>query len=68
MKTYLDLAEIVDCGEREFIRADVTGMTEAQITEVKTAMKAVMGSTPYTLDRHFCRHEDNGTCTMQPES
>lgn len=67
MKTYLDLAEIVESGEREFIRADITDMTETQITEVKSAMKAVMGSMPYSLVRHFCGHDEGTGCTTEQE-
>ena len=64
MKIYLEAQEIVSVFEQaEFIRSDITGMTDTEVEAVKKAMQDIMSGTNYRLTRHTCRHDENKTCT-----
>ena len=57
MKFYLEAKEIVgDDEQAEFIRSDITDMTDAEIAEVKAAMQDIMKGTTYKMFHHTCGH------------
>ena len=70
MRTYLECLEIVtDVVEKaEFIRIDITDMTESEIGEVKKAMNDIMKGVPYIMRRHFCGHDEKKSCSLVGEN
>ena len=69
MKTYIEATEVVEGFEviPEFIRSDITDMTDTEIQAVKDVMKDIMTGKNYILQRHFCRHDESGSCEMIEE-
>jgi len=69
MRQYLECLEIeTDVAEQaEFIRIDITDMTESEIGEVKKAMNDIMKGVPYTMRRHFCGHDEGKSCSLVVE-
>ena len=66
MKLYLELNEIV-AGEQEpeFIRSDVTDMTDAEKSDVQKAMEEIMSGKSYRLIKHYCRHDEDKPCSTE---
>lgn len=69
MRTYLEAMESSALPETEpdFLRIDITGYTEAEISGIKSEIASVMDSVPYDLTRHYCYHDEGGSCTRQTE-
>ena len=68
MRYYYEAHDIVAEGEEaEFIRADITGMTDAEKEEVKKAIQDVMNGKKYVLLHHTCGHDESRGCTMEKE-
>ena len=63
MKKYLEATEIVDNETSpEFIRAEITDKTDAEIAEIKQAIIDIMSGKKYRLSEHLCRHDERGKC------
>ena len=67
MKHYLEAVEIIDSldGLGDFIRADITDKTLAEVIAIQTAIDDVMNGTHYQLKRHICGYEDNKPCIIE---
>ena len=66
MRKYLEAREIVaDEEDSEFIRADITGMDDAEKDNVLTVIKDVMSGKTYRLIEHACGHEDHEGCVTK---
>jgi len=64
MKEYYEATETVE-ENPEFIRSDVTGMTEQEKADVQAAIEDVMSGKHYRLMAHYCYHDENGACSME---
>ena len=66
MKKYLELTEtVVFPNIPDFIRAEITDKTEAEITDIQKAMIDVMSGKDYRLVEHTCGHDERGACIMR---
>jgi hypothetical protein len=66
MREYLEATEIVEKEqEAEFIRSDVTGMTDLEKDDVQAEMEAIMDGKSYRLVTHSCYHKDGGACSVE---
>lgn len=67
MRLYYDASEIVSMGETgEFIRADITDMTDSEKADTLLAIKDVMSGKEYSLTEHHCYHDGGGKpCEMK---
>lgn len=66
MKLYLEALEITtELSAPEFIRADITGKTDKEITDIQTAIEDVMSGKNYRLQKHFCGHEERKPCQTE---
>lgn len=68
MREYLEAVELLAEGaveEPEFIRADITGKTEAEITSIQSDIEDVMTDRDYTLQRHYCGHDEGLPCRRE---
>lgn len=66
MRKYLEATEIVEANqEAEFIRADITDKTEQETTAIRQAIEDVMKGLVYTLSKHYCYHDEGGSCRVE---
>lgn len=68
MRLYLEAQEQIDIDQTivpEFIRIDVTDLTEAKQNKVKKAIEAVMRGRDYKLLRHICGHDEQKSCIVE---
>jgi len=66
MRKYLEAKEITPLGiESEFIRSDITDMTDLEIEAVKVSMQDIMSDKTYVLQIHDCLHDSGGSCVMR---
>ena len=69
MRLYYEAQEIVtNVDESEFIRVDITDMTELEKGEVLKAVKDIMAGVNCKLTEHKCYHDQlelNKPCEMQ---
>uniref|UniRef100_A0A6M3KK27 Uncharacterized protein n=1 Tax=viral metagenome TaxID=1070528 RepID=A0A6M3KK27_9ZZZZ len=67
MKQYYEAREILP-GDRvespEFIRIDVTGMTDAERVPILQGIKDVMSGVKCKFSLHNCGHDEGKACTM----
>uniref|UniRef100_A0A6M3L7V9 Uncharacterized protein n=1 Tax=viral metagenome TaxID=1070528 RepID=A0A6M3L7V9_9ZZZZ len=68
MRVYIESHEIVSSDDisGEFIRADVTGMSFADIVSVTESVEDIMKGLNYRLTTHYCGHDEKNICTMEP--
>ena len=66
MKRYLELYEITEIGEADFIRVDITEWSEREVEEaVKLLVEHAEESyNSYILQLHNCYHEEGKPCTV----
>jgi hypothetical protein len=63
MRIYLELIEISE-EEGDFIRVDVTDWDNGDVEEAISLLKQQAQSyTSYVLQKHYCMHEEGGSCT-----
>ena len=63
MKVYIEAQGMaVEGTEPEFIRADITGKTQAEADAILEDIRAIMEGINCTLSRHFCLHDEGGAC------
>ena len=63
MRLYYEALEILPEGtmeETEFIRIDITDMTDTEKENVLDAIKDVMSGKVYRLNEHSCYHDEGG--------
>ena len=68
MRQYYEAREIPsdsDDVDTEFIRADITDMTDTERAEVLTAIKDVMSGVNCRIALHNCAHDEKGACVME---
>ena len=68
MRQYYEAREIPsdsDDVDTEFIRADITDMTDTERAEVLTAIKDVMSGVKCKFIKHDCLHDEHGACVME---
>jgi len=66
MRTYCEALEIVPLDvEPDWIRADITDMTDAETLVVQKDMEDVMKGKHYKLSMHYCPHEERGLCKVK---
>ena len=66
MRLYYEALEIVDMNETgEFIRADITDMTDKEKEDTLQAIKDVMSGKEYRLTEHICGHDEGKGCEMK---
>lgn len=68
MKYYYEAKEIlpedvIEAGE--FIRIDVSDMTDAERVSILQSIKDIMSGKKYILTLHNCYHEDGGACEVK---
>ena len=64
MRLYYEAQEIVGFEEdSEFIRANVTDMTDKEKEDTLQAIKDVMSGKEYRLTEHICGHDEGLPCT-----
>lgn len=49
----------------DFIRIDITDMTEPERDAVITSIKSIMSGKDYRLDYHECGHNENKGCKTE---
>jgi len=60
MRLYYEAHEHVEFDEQgDFIRMDITDMTREEMDTVQSAIEDVMSGKIYTLQKHYCLHEDH---------
>ena len=62
MRLYLEAKE-QGTDDPEFIRTDVTDMTETEKTDALNLIKQIMPRAVYS--RHFCRHDESKPCSIE---
>lgn len=67
MRVYLELIEITEVEEPDFIRVDVTEWDPGDVEEaVRLLREHAEGSyASYVLQRHFCYHEEGLPCITE---
>jgi len=66
MREYLEATETVDEGQvAEFIRSEVTDMTEQEKDDVQVAIEDVMSDKHYRLITHYCEHDQSKPCKTE---
>uniref|UniRef100_A0A6M3K524 Uncharacterized protein n=1 Tax=viral metagenome TaxID=1070528 RepID=A0A6M3K524_9ZZZZ len=70
MKLYYEASEVPDIPmeDSEFIRVDITDMTDTEKTDILKAIKDVMSGKEYKLIEHTCYHDNipkNAQCVMR---
>ena len=70
MRLYYETLEVVSnsVDESEFVRVDITDMTELEKGEVLKAIKDIMAGMNYKLTEHECYHDQlelQKPCEMQ---
>ena len=63
MRLYLEASEMVDEeAEAEFIRADITDMTDKEKEDILSAIKDIMAGKKYRFTEHICGHDNHSGC------
>jgi len=66
MREYLEATETVEIDqESEFIRSEVTGMTDTEKADVQSSMEDVMSGKHYRLVTHYCEHDQSKPCKTE---
>jgi len=66
MRCYYEASELVGEDEKDdFIRADITDMTDKEKEDILSAIKDIMVGKKYELAEHTCGHDEGGTCVMR---
>jgi len=66
MRLYLELVEIAEAEEADFIRIDVTEWSSEDIEEAVELLRKHARSTytSYVIQRHFCYHDEGKPCAV----
>jgi hypothetical protein len=62
MRVYVEAYEVLSpeaTEEPDFIRVDVTGLSESDISNVISIVRELMRGTSYTLQLHYCYHDED---------
>ena len=68
MRIYFEAAETVPIDSEisgEFIRADITDKTDAEIAEIRSAIEGIMAGVNYRLTKHTCGHDEGKSCITE---
>jgi hypothetical protein len=66
MREYLEATETAEEGQQaEFIRSDITGMTEQERADVQATMEDIMAGKSYRLVLHNCFHGEGKHCSTE---
>lgn len=64
MRLYIEATEQSDV-DPEFIRIDVTDMTEVETKQVCNSIIDIMKDKKYVLLKHNCNHDTCGSCLFE---
>ena len=66
MRLYLELIEVTEAEEADFIRIDVTEWSSEDIEEAVELLREHTRATytSYIIQRHFCYHDENKLCVV----
>ena len=63
MRIYLELCEITEEGEGDFIRIDVTDWSSEDIEEVINLLREHASNySSYVIQKHYCYHDEGKSC------
>ena len=66
MRLYYEALELLqENNEPEFIRADITALTNAEREEALIAIKDIMVGKDYKLTKHLCFHDECKGCEVK---
>jgi len=66
MRLYLELIEVTEAKEPDFIRIDITEWDPRDVEEAMELLKehARAAYTSYILQKHYCYHDENKPCVV----
>jgi hypothetical protein len=66
MRVYLELIEVTEAEEADFIRIDVTEWSSEDIEEAVELLRehARAAYTSYILQKHYCHHDEGKQCAV----
>jgi len=66
MRVYLELIEVTEAEEPDFIRVDITEWDPGDIEEAVELFKehARAAYTSYILQKHYCYHDEDKPCAV----
>jgi hypothetical protein len=62
LRVYVEAYEVLSpeaTEEPDFIRVDVTGLSEGEVKDVINVVRELMRGTSYTLQLHYCYHDED---------
>jgi hypothetical protein len=62
VRVYVEAYEVLPpeaAEEPDFIRVDVTGLSESDVSNVISIVRELMRGTSYTLQLHYCYHDED---------
>jgi len=62
LRVYVEAYEVLPpeaTEEPDFIRIDVTGLSEGEVQNVINIVRELMKGTRYTLQLHYCYHDED---------
>jgi hypothetical protein len=62
LRVYVEAYEVLSpeaTEEPDFIRIDVTGLSEGEVQNVINVVRELMKGTSYTLQLHYCYHDED---------
>ena len=65
MKVYIEAFEITEEGEPDFIRIDVTDLTDQEKKDILNAIREYFADKKYVLQVHYCRHDEGKPCEVK---
>ena len=67
MRVYIEAFETEETstGGSEFIRIDVTNLTEEEKKEVLEAIREHFAGRKYRIQIHYCRHDEKKPCEIR---
>lgn len=65
MRIYIEAFETLEQEESEFIRIDVTNLTEEEKKEVLEAIREHFAGRKYIIQIHYCRHDEGKPCEVK---
>jgi hypothetical protein len=66
MRIYLELYEITEEGEGDFIRIDVTDWSSEDIEEAINLLREhAQNYSSYVIQKHYCYHDEFRSCSVE---